>query len=258
MLSDSGQANASAPVRSPVIVFIHGSGDRGYSWSHVIERLPEYTCLALDLPGHGARLDHPGPDLMSVADYAHEVHDTLAERGEYGSLTADGRRICLVGHSLGSAIALRMAVDYPSQVSHVVLVGAGARLRVLPALLDEARTQPDDAMRALIKLGLAPVHEADAQRYLDAVQPAAPGILHRDLSACNDFDMMAELGRIAQPTLIVVGESDRLTPPKYATFLRDGIANAELLTIANAGHFVQLEAPAALADALRTWLSSHD
>ena len=256
MFSHSGQANSSDQGRSPVIAFIHGSGDSGKSWSQVIERLPQYTCLALDLPGHGARLDRPGSDTMSIAEYAHAVHALLAEGSEYGSLTADGRRICLVGHSLGSAIALRMAVDYPSLVSHLVLVGAGARLRVLPALLDEARTQPVDAMRALIKLGLAPEHEADAERYFDAVQPAAPGILHRDLSACNDFDMMAELGHIAQPTLIVVGEFDRLTPPKYATYLRDGITNAELLTVANAGHFVQLEAPGALAGRLRDWLSS--
>jgi pimeloyl-ACP methyl ester carboxylesterase len=150
-----------------------------------------------------------------------------------------------------------MAVDYPTVVSHLVLVGAGARMRVLPALLEEANTHPDDAMRKLITLGLSPEHEADAHHYFDALQPVAPGILHRDLSACNDFDMTAELGHIAQPTLIVVGESDRLTPPKYAAFLRDGIAGSELLTVANAGHYVPTESPATLASGLHDWLSRH-
>lgn len=258
MSSDPGQARASAPLSKPTIVFIHGSGDSGCSWSGVIERLPQYSCVALDLPGHGAQIDHPGPDMMSVTDYADTVHALLAEPSERGLVNVDGRSVCLVGHSLGSAIALRLAVDYPSLVSHLVLVGAGARLRVLPALLDEARTQPEEAMRKLVKLGLAPEHEADAQHDFDALQPTAPGILHRDLSACNDFDMMAELGHITQPTLIVVGEADRLTPPKYAAFLRDNIANAELLTVAHAGHNVPTEAPGALADTLRDWLSRHE
>ncbi|MGZ3599628.1 MAG: alpha/beta fold hydrolase [Ktedonobacterales bacterium] len=241
----------------PVIVFIHGSGDSGRSWSTIVERLPQYTCVALDLPGHGAQIEPPGPDVMSVGDYADAVRALLAERDEWSSFTEDGRGVCLVGHSLGSAVALRLAVDHPALVTHLVLVGAGARLRVLPTLLEEARTQPDEAMRKLVTLGLAPDREAEAPHYFDALQPAAPGVLHRDLSACNDFDMMAELGSITQPTLIVVGEADRLTPPKYAAFLHDHIAGAELRTIPKSGHYVPAEAPDALADALRDWLSRH-
>lgn len=233
----------------PIIVFIHGSGDSGRSWSSVVERLPQYTCVALDLPGHGAEIDSVGPDMMSVSNYASAVCALLAERSEHN--------ICLVGHSLGSAIAMRLAADHPALITHLVLIGAGARLRVLPALLEEARTQPDEAMRKLITLGLAPDHEAQAPYYFDALQPTAPGVLHRDLSACNDFNMMAELDRITQPTLIVVGDADRLTPPKYAAFLHDNTPGAELLTVANAGHYVQTEAPDALAAALRDWLSRH-
>lgn len=257
MLNDTTKLDTPTPQPRPAIVFLHGSGDSGHSWSGVVERLPQYTCVALDLPGHGAQRDQPGPDVMSVSEYASAVRSMLVETGTYANLTTSGGGLCLVGHSLGSAIALRMAVDYPSLVTHLVLVGAGARLRVLPALLDEAKTHPDDAMRKLVNMGLALEHEAEAQGYFDALQPAAPGILHRDLSACNDFDMTAELGHIPQPTLIVVGESDRLTPPKYATFLRDRITNSELLTVANAGHYVPAEAPATFADALHGWLSRH-
>ncbi len=257
MVRDTDKMDTSTLRPRPALVFIHGSGDSGQSWSNVVERLPQYTCMALDLPGHGAQCDHAGPDVMSVADYASAVHSLLTEPATYTSLTADGRGICLVGHSLGSAIAMRMAVDYPTLVSHLVLVGGGARMRVLPALLEEAKAHPDDAMRKLITLGFSPEHEAEAHRYFDALQPVSPGALHRDLSACNDFEMSAELGHITQPTLIVVGESDRLTPPKYATFLRDGIAGSELLTIANSGHYGPTEAPATLADGLHDWLSRH-
>ena len=255
MVRDPRRTRATDP--RPVLVFIHGSGDSGRSWSSIIERLPQYTCVALDLPGHGAQLEHPGPHAISVRDYACTVHTLLAERDKYASPTLDGYGVCLVGHSLGSAIAMRLAVDHPALVTHLVLVGAGARLRVLPSLLDEARTHPDQAMRKLVTLGFAPNHETQAPQYFDALLPTAPDALHRDLSACNDFDMMAELGRVTPPTLIVVGEADRLTPPKYAAFLHDHIAGAELLTVPNAGHYVPAEAPDALADALCAWLSRH-
>ena len=79
-------------------------------------------------------------------------------------------------------------------------------------------------------------------------------MLYRDLAACDGFDMMSELGHIAQPTLIVTGEEDRLTPPKYARFLAEHLDNAQLALLPNAGHYAQLEAPGAIADAIRAWL----
>jgi pimeloyl-ACP methyl ester carboxylesterase len=80
-------------------------------------------------------------------------------------------------------------------------------------------------------------------------------MLYRDLSACDAFDVMGELGRITQPALIVVGEQDRMTPPKYAAHLRDHLPDAMMVTVPDAGHFVAVEAPDAVASALRTWLS---
>ncbi|MGZ3584525.1 MAG: alpha/beta fold hydrolase, partial [Ktedonobacterales bacterium] len=119
--------HTSAVDSRPIIVFIHGSGDSGRFWSSLIERLPQYTCVALDLPGHGAQLEYPVLDVMSVGDYADAVRALLAERDDYASHTVYEHGVCLVGHSLGSAIALRLAVDHPTLVTHLVLVGAGAR-----------------------------------------------------------------------------------------------------------------------------------
>ncbi len=228
------------------LVFIHGSGDSALVWNDLRARLQDYTCLPLDLPGHGATRDRPGPSTMSVKDYADAVRSELTRQQLSG--------VCLIGHSLGSAIALRLAVDHPSLVSRLVLVGAGARLRVLPALLEEARSFPISAGEKLVQLGFAPDHEIQAARYARERSDTAPGMLYRDLAACDAFDMTAELGRVAQPTLIIVGEMDRLTPPKYATYLRDHLADAHLATVPAAGHYVALEAPDAVASALRQWL----
>lgn len=228
------------------IVFLHGSGDSAQTWDAVIERLPGYDCLALSLPGHGDRLDRPGPAEMSVADYAAAVHAALARRELEG--------VTLVGHSLGSAIALWMALEYPSRVGRVVLMGAGARLRVLPALLEGARKDQVATQRELLHIGFAPGHEAAAEAYTAELAPVAPGVLARDLAACDAFDVMADLGRIDQPALIIIGEHDRLTPPKYAAYLRDHLDRATLVTVPDAGHFVQVEAPDAVATAIRGWL----
>jgi len=228
------------------LVFLHGSGDSARTWDAVIQRLPGYDCLALNLPGHGDRRDRPGPAAMSVADYADTVHATLARHALSG--------VTLVGHSLGSAIALWMALEYPSQVGRVVLVGAGARLRVLPSLLEGARADQAATQQQIAQLGHAPGHEAAAAAYYAAMAPAAAGVLARDLAACDAFDLMADLGRVDQPTLIIAGEQDRLTPFKYAVFLRDHLAHATLVGVPNAGHYVQSEAPDALAAAIRSWL----
>ena len=237
---------SSARSAAPTLVFLHGSGDNAQLWDAVIACLPQYTAIALDLSGHGALTARPGPTTMSVDDYAGAVRAELTRRGL--------EHVCLIGHSLGSAIALRMAVDYPALVSRLVLVGAGARMRVLPALLEEARTDPPSAKWKLVEMGFAPAHLAQARPFFEQLAPTAPGMLYRDLAACDSFDIMSELGHIAQPTLIVTGEEDRLTPPKYARFLAEHLDNAQLALLPNAGHYAQIEAPEAVADAIRAWL----
>ncbi|MGE5334596.1 MAG: alpha/beta fold hydrolase [Nitrososphaerota archaeon] len=237
---------SSARSAAPTLVFIHGSGDNARLWDGVIACLPQYTAVALDLPGHGALRDRPGPATMTIEDYAGTVRAELTRRGL--------EHVCLVGHSLGSAIALRMAVDYPALVSRLVLVGAGARLRVLPALLAQAHADPAAAKKDLVELAFAPAHQQQAEAFATTIAPTAPGMLHRDLAACDTFDMMSELGHIAQPTLVLTGEEDRLTPPKYARFLVEHLDDARLVLVPNAGHYAYVEAPEAVADAIRAWL----
>ncbi|MBF6592456.1 MAG: alpha/beta fold hydrolase, partial [Ktedonobacterales bacterium] len=114
-------ARSEATESAPALVFVHGSGDNARVWDETLQRLPGYTTVALDLPGHGTLVERPGPAHMSVADYADAVRAELTRRGL--------KSVCLVGHSLGSAIALRLAVEHPALVRRLALAGAGARLR---------------------------------------------------------------------------------------------------------------------------------
>src|SRR5262249_40029332 len=151
----------------------HGSGDSAKAWSRVLPLLSDIPCRALDLPGHGAQFERPGPGAMSVADYAAGVRSTLAQQGV--------ENVWVGGHSLGGAIALCMALEYPSLVSRIVLVGAGARLRVLPAVLERSRIAPAESLRHLMLLGFAPGRELQAEAYFEILEPVAPGVVYRDL-----------------------------------------------------------------------------
>jgi pimeloyl-ACP methyl ester carboxylesterase len=238
----------SQPQDDPkTLVFIHGSGESASGWNLVIDALPGIPCVALDLPGHGALIEQPGADAPSVGTYAWFVGAEIERRGLAGAR--------VVGHSLGGAIALQLALDAPDLVGGIGLVGTGARLRVLPDLLAEAKHDQSATLHSLAGFGFAPGHEATRERFLRGLRPVAPGALYRDLAACDAFDCRDQLGRITCPALIVVGTEDRLTPPKYATFLRDQLPHAILVEILGAGHYLPHEAPEELAAALRDWLA---
>lgn len=230
------------------LVFLHGSGDTAACWDGVVARLgAEHRAVhCLDLPGHGSRATESMAGLDDVPAFARAV---LAEADRLGIGPAT-----YIGHSLGSAIALQLALDTPERVRRLVLIGGGARLRVLPELLPQARDDPDAALRRVSVLGHAPDHAAMAAAYAEQPKPRAAEALYRDLCACDGFDVGARLGEVRQPALVLVGEQDRLTPPKYASFLADRIPNSTLVVIAGAGHYVMHEAPDAVAGALRSWL----
>lgn len=235
-------------MNTPPLICLHGSGDSAQAWDTVIAALGTVApgTLALDLPGHGARAHEPPPQPHTIAAYVNAVLADLDRRGQ--------NEVILVGHSLGSAIALQLAVDEPQRVRGIVLVGAGARLRVLPAILELARNDPPAAQRQLLTLAYAPANEPLAEGYLAREQPIAPAALYSDLAACDGFDVMARLSEIHQPALVLVGEGDRLTPPKYATYLAEHLRASTLTVIPNAGHMLMDEAPIAVARAIGGWL----
>lgn len=237
-------------MNTPPLICIHGSGDSAQAWDAVIHHLGTAApdALALDLPGHGARAHETPPQPPTLPVYAAAVLADLDRRG-----LGEG---ILVGHSLGSAIAMQVALDAPQRVRGIVLVGAGARLRVLPAVLELARTDPAAAQRQLLTLAYAPANETMAERYLAAEQPIASDALYSDLAACNGFDVMARLPDMHQPALVLVGESDRLTPPKYAAYLAEHLPASTLVVIPNAGHMLMDEAPGAVARAISDWVAS--
>ena len=162
------------------------------------------------------------------------------------------------GNSLGGAIALTAALQAPADIGGLVLIGTGARLRVsaqIFALLDDSWPAGVDT---LVDLSLARAASEDLRRRVKSWHLQVGRRSTRcDYEACDKFDVMADVGRLSLPTLIIAGTEDRVTPPKYAHYLHDQIASSRLEFIPGAGHMPHLEQPAAVNALIRRFLTEH-
>jgi pimeloyl-ACP methyl ester carboxylesterase len=229
-------------------VFIHGAGDSARAWREQVAYFGA-RAHAIDLPGHGERPDSL-PEQAKVADYAWAVRTIITTELHI-------ERPIVVGHSLGGLIALQMGLDFGAELGGLILIGTGARMRVLPALLEAARSDPQQALGSLRQVSPSPQNDpALSTRLLrEQVQPA-PGMLYRDLMACNSFDVMDRLGELQSlPTLIICGSEERNAPVKYSAYLHTHIPGSTLLVIPGAGHYVQGEKPEEVNQAIAEWVA---
>jgi pimeloyl-ACP methyl ester carboxylesterase len=228
------------------VVLLHGAGGTHLYWPSEIRRLPGFRMIAVDLPGHGKS---PSRGRQSISEYAAELVNWLEAAGLH--------RAAFVGHSMGSAIALALALDYPAHVLGIGLVGSGGRLRVAPALL-EASASPETfeaAVAMTISHSFSPqVNPRLVELATQRMAETRPSVLHSDFLACNSFDVTARLGEIGAPTLVVCGEHDQMTPPRAARYLNENIPRSVLEVVPNAGHMVMLERPAEVAAILSSFL----
>jgi len=232
------EEHAPSGAQGVPLLLVHGAGGTHDHWPEALRRLPGRRVIAVDLPGHGGS---PLPGERSVPAYAGRLLDLLDALGI--------ARVVVGGHSMGGAIALTLALEAPERIAALLLVGTGARLRVTPAILlasaDPARSRQVANAVAGFSFGAGASPQL-LRAHADGVAAAAPGILHGDFTACDAFDAMERLGAIRAPARIVVGAEDRLTPPRYAAFLRERLPGDGLLTVPGAGHMVTWEAPEAV------------
>jgi pimeloyl-ACP methyl ester carboxylesterase len=152
---------------------------------------------------------------------------------------------------MGGAITLTLALRHPPWLRAIVLTGTGARLRVLPRLLELLRTDYPVAVDLIVEQSFAPPLSDEltyAQRarrngtrrqLLRTPQAVTLG----DYEACNRFDLISRVGEIQLPTLCIVGAQDLMTPPKYSQYLHEQIAGSRLEVVEGAGHTLPLEQP---------------
>ena len=222
-----------AAASERTFVLIHGSGGDHSHWPEPLRASVLADVYGLDLPGHGSS---SGRGSHRVEDYTDFIQDFVQQ--------LNLKRVTVFGHSLGGAIAQSLALRQPEWLSAIVLVGTGARLRVIPAILEALLADPSATLDLLTQNSLGPSAPQDLfNRIRTGFAKTDPRIIHGDLIACDQFDIMAQVSRITLPTLIVSATNDLLTPPKYGRYLHDHISNSTLHLIENAGHMMALEKP---------------
>lgn len=232
----------------PPLVLIHGAGGDHLSWPPEIRRLADVRVFTLDLPGHGKS---EGPGCQSVADYADSV---------VGFMNAAGlSRAVLVGHALGGAIALTLAIDHPECVAGIGLISTGPRLPIATSVLENAANPATfilavQSLQELMHIPQALKYLKDQTfRHLSSIRPT---LFHGDLRACDQFDVTTRLDAIRTPVLVLCGTDDQLTPRRYSESLAGQIHGAALQTIDGAGHLVMLEQPRRVSALLSVFLTA--
>jgi 4,5:9,10-diseco-3-hydroxy-5,9,17-trioxoandrosta-1(10),2-diene-4-oate hydrolase len=250
--------------RGPVVVLLHGLGGFAQSWWRTIDALAaRATVFALDLPGFG-RSAKPRT-AYRLGYFARAVHGFLDAMGV--------AQASLVGHSLGSAVAITYALTHPARVERVALVAAlvpgfsfrmswGYRLIALPAVGE-----------ALALCGRAPLYKAAIARCFHVARPADVDFLIEHDYAIRtgaearaawlatarhirtDFidhraDYRRAIATLDMPMLLVHGRQDPAIAPAHATEAAAALPRAALRWVDSCGHFPHLEYP----EAVNAWL----
>jgi pimeloyl-ACP methyl ester carboxylesterase len=166
----------------------------------------------------------------------------------------------IVGHSLGSLVALDCAARHPDRVRAIALVGCTTPMPVSDAILDAAAANDHAAFNMLTEYGYSKRHLYGGNSNpgmwmvggtLRLFERSRPGVLHADMSACNNYqEGLTRAATVKCPVLVVLGESDRLTPVRSTQPLLDALPSPEVRILKGAGHTLMSEAPNALLDAL--------
>ena len=239
----------------PTVVLIHGGSHDHSVWALQSRWLAHhgFSVLAVDLPGHG-RSD--GPAIERIDDIADWIVALLDAAGV--------TKAALVGHSMGSLIALDCAGRHPARSASLALIGTAVPMKVSPELLastltDEAVAQGMINVWSHAALSHYPGNPGPGASVLGGnlrlLQRQKPGVLHTDFAACNNYTTgMERAAQIACPTLVVLAGADLMTSPRSGRALAAAIAGSKTVTLPGSGHALMAEKPDAVLDALAEFL----
>ncbi len=237
----------------PAVVMLHGAGFDHSTWALHSRWFAHhgFSVLAPDRPGHGRSAGKALPTIADLADWTAALLDA-----------AGSPKARLVGHSMGSLIALETSARHSARVSGLSLIGTAATMTVGPDLLKAAEANDPAAIDMVSIWGLGFAAElggslapglwmhSGAQRVL---QQCRPGVLFSDLFACNAYqNALTAAAQVAVPTTVILGERDMMTPAKAGKALAAAVPNARTVILSGAGHMMTSERPDELLAALKS------
>jgi len=249
-------ANRPFDPAKPTVVFIHGAANDHSVWS-LQSRYYAYhgwNALAVDLPGHGKSA---GPALASIGELAGWAVHFLDAAG--------ARDAALVGHSMGSLVALETAARHPERIRRIAMIGSAVPIRVTETLMTTSKANDHAAYDMINVFAHSSAAQLGGNRVpgmwmmgsaMRLMERSGDGVLHADFSACNNYAAGLDAARkLKCPVLMILGKRDLMTPMKVAMDVISKLSDVKVVALEGAGHSLMTEKPDDVLDALITFLS---
>ena len=235
--------------KGKLLLYIHGAGSNGHFAHKLLDGLStKHSPLSFDFPGHGR--SSGTESLKSVTAYSDFVYAFWKKLGV--------RPAVLIGHSMGGAIAMDLALRHADMVDSLVLTCTAAkfnipdeRLKIWEQVMKGRAGQPFTKDACSPATPMTIVQEGWGEQI-----KTDPRVRYFDLAACREVNLLGQLGQIRKPTLVLAGQDDTSTTVAQGEQIRDGISGAKLVVIPQAGHWLPIEKPQEACDAMTTFLGS--
>jgi pimeloyl-ACP methyl ester carboxylesterase len=236
----------------PEVVLLHGAGGNRDSLVPLGDAIAAHgiSVATVSMPGRGGS---DGDGIRSIAGAASWLASVLREVAPDGTV--------LVGHSMGGGIAIEAVLSTEAPIRGLVLVATGARLRVLPAILEHTAAVADrgGSLAEFSVASLQPDAPDHARQQVMAAAALTPAsVAAADWQATDAFDHLHDLGALDLPVLAVAGADDHLTPVTYADWIGAHAPNARTAVLPSAGHWFPVERPVQVADLIVEFLPGLD
>ncbi|SNT50937.1 proline-specific peptidase [Bacillus sp. OK838] len=228
------------------LVILHGLGNNSQSWrKQLCQMNEEFRVIAWDAPGYGESSD-PKEEFQDFSQFADVLKEFLESLGL--------QSVYLLGHSMGSAIALDFTSRFPEMVEALIISDAtrGAagvsqeeNKRKLQNRLHSINTlNPGELAKKRVKALMSPNASVElvkeAERIMSQVRPAGYRSVSFSLSNLNQMEILSS---ISVPTLVMCGELDQVTPVSESRIFHELIPNSEFAIVPNTGHLCYQEDP---------------
>lgn len=230
----------------PTVIFLHGAALSKELWAAQVADLSDIAnTIAIDLPGHK---ESAGDACDRISEYALSVSRFVED------LKISSPILC--GMSMGGAIAQELLITRPDVFRSAILMHTGARLKVLPFIFETIQKDYSSYLDLVVTFSISKKSDhSKIKALMDEIAVLSQEVALKDFTACDQFDVMAQLGQIRAKVLVVTGDDDAVTPPNYGDFLQKNIPDAKIARIADAGHLSPIEKPEQVSQLIREFVS---
>lgn len=210
----------------PSLLFLHGYGADGKSFAPQITYLKkDYEVHYPDMTGFGDNAYMPYP--YSLSDYAEEIKGYITRNGLY--------KPCVIAHSFGARVAIKLAAENSLLFDKLVLTGAAGLKPKFSLKKAVKKSLFGIAKKFVPKSRLSAFYSKDYRALSPVMKESFVKIVNENLDGLIE--------RIENPTLIIFGDKDKETPLYMAKRLNAGIKKSKLVIFKDAGHFAFLDKP---------------